>query len=72
MSRYESRRPLRERPRHMDLAMKSDEVSFETGPDIGETPPDFTLPDQAGEPVNYAATRGDGKALILFYRSASW
>jgi peroxiredoxin len=52
--------------------MKPDDLSFGTGPGIGEAPPDFTLPDRFGEPVNYAATRGDGKALILFYRSASW
>lgn len=59
-------------PRHMDATMKPNDLSFGAGPDIGETPPNFTLPDQFGAPVNYAATRGGGKAIILFYRSASW
>jgi peroxiredoxin len=45
---------------------------FAKGPDIGDLVPDFTLPDQRGESVNLATARGDGKALILFYRSASW
>ncbi|MBT3271379.1 hypothetical protein HN371_29845 [Candidatus Poribacteria bacterium] len=52
--------------------MNADELSFGTGPEIGDVTPDFTLPDRFGQPVNYAETRGDGKALILFYRSASW
>ena len=52
--------------------MSHDELSFGTGPEIGTTPPDFDLPDQSGETVSYSATRGGGKAIILFYRSASW
>ena len=44
---------------------------FPKGPQIGEQIPGFTLSDQQGNPVRY---RPDGtrKALILFYRSASW
>ena len=48
------------------------ENDFPTGPDIGQPVPDFTLPDQTGRLVNLAAYRGQGRALILFYRSASW
>jgi|APSaa5957512622_1039677.scaffolds.fasta_scaffold253588_2 peroxiredoxin len=45
---------------------------FSTGPDVGQRVPDFTLPDQTGNPVNFAEARGAKRALILFYRSASW
>jgi len=34
--------------------------------------PDFTLPDPSGNLVNFAKARGAKRALILFYRSASW
>ncbi len=44
---------------------------FPKGPEVGERVPEFTLPDQHGNPFHY---RPDGKrkALILFHRSASW
>ena len=45
---------------------------FPTGPGLGEVMPDFELPDQQGRPVRFAEWRGDGQALIIFYRSASW
>ena len=45
---------------------------FSTGPDVGQKVPDFTLPDHSGNMVNFAETRGARRALILFYRSASW
>ena len=48
------------------------ERGVETGPDIGEQLPDFRLPDQAGQVVHYDAARAGKKALVLFYRSASW
>lgn len=48
------------------------EGEYPTGPEIGEPIPDFTLPDAFGKPVHFAAERGSHKALILFYRSASW
>ncbi len=34
--------------------------------------PDFTLPDQSGDPVRFSEVRGKDRALILFHRSASW
>ncbi len=45
---------------------------FPTGPDVGQKVPDFTLPDHSGKLVNFTETRSTRRALILFYRSASW
>ena len=45
---------------------------FPTGPAIGEPVPDFTLPDQFGNPVRFSEVRGGNNALVLFHRSASW
>ncbi len=45
---------------------------FPTGPEVGARLPDFTLPDQQGRPVNLAAARGGGRALLVFHRSARW
>ena len=49
-----------------------DTDNFPTGPEIGDPLPDFTLPDQHGTPINYSAVRGNGKALVVFHRSARW
>ena len=45
---------------------------FPTGPGIGEPVPDFMLPDAFGNMVRFSDARGGKRALILFYRSASW
>ena len=45
---------------------------FPTGPAIGQIMPDFTLTDQSGNSVCFSKARGSHKALLLFYRSASW
>ena len=45
---------------------------FPTGPAIGERLPEFTLPNQDGELVDFHADRGDSKAIVVFYRSAVW
>lgn len=45
---------------------------FPTGPEIGTSLPDFTLPDQHGRPVNLTATRAGRRALVVFHRSARW
>lgn len=42
------------------------------GPQLGEVFPDLALPDQSGHAINLHAARGGGKALVVFYRSASW
>lgn len=46
--------------------------NFSKGPAVGEPVPDFTLPDQFGNPITLSKARGNNRALILFYRSASW
>ena len=48
------------------------EHEFPTGPAIGERLPEFELPNQNGEAVDFHAHRGDSKAIIVFYRSAVW
>ncbi len=45
---------------------------FPTGPAIGERLPDFTLPDQSGEPVNFIKARAGKRALVVFQRSTRW
>ncbi len=45
---------------------------FPTGPDIGERLPEFSLPNQNGEMVDYHADRGNSKSIVVFYRSAVW
>ena len=43
-----------------------------TGPEIGERLPDFQLPDAHGHLVDYHASRGRSKSVVVFYRSAVW
>lgn len=45
---------------------------FPTGPAVGERLPEFRLPNQNGELVDFHADRGEGKAIVVFYRSAVW
>lgn len=45
---------------------------FPTGPALGERLPEFTLPNQHGEPVDFHADRGGQGAVVVFYRSAVW
>ncbi len=42
------------------------------GPKIGETLPDFTLPDQHGAPHSLKSILGPNGAVIVFFRSADW
>ena len=49
-----------------------DTDDYPKGPEVGSSLPDFTLPDQNGNPINYNQTRGNGKALVVFHRSARW
>ncbi len=48
------------------------EHEFPTGPAIGERLPEFELPNQDGELVDFHADRGDSKVVVVFYRSAVW
>ncbi len=45
---------------------------YAKGPEIGEQLPDFTLPDQHGNPVTFSDARAGQKALVMFHRSARW
>ncbi|MEE2638873.1 MAG: hypothetical protein VYE68_16755 [Acidobacteriota bacterium] len=45
---------------------------FPSGPEIGERLPEFSLPNQDGEAVEYHADRGNAKSIVVFYRSAVW
>lgn len=44
----------------------------EVGPSIGGRFPDVVLPDQNGRTVDLHSARAGRRALVLFYRSASW
>jgi len=44
----------------------------ELGPQVGERVPDFTLPDQNGNPVSLASILRPNGAILMFYRSADW
>ncbi len=37
-------------------------------PAVSDVAPDFTLPNQDGEPVRLASFRGNGPVLLVFYR----
>ncbi len=46
--------------------------AFPTGPAVGERLPDIVAPDASGRMVNVHEARGDGPAVVDFYRSAVW
>lgn len=41
-------------------------------PGVGARFPDFTLPNQWGEPVDFHTDRAGRKALLVWVRSADW
>lgn len=45
---------------------------FPTGPAIGERLPDFALPTQTGEIIDFHEDRGGAKSIVVFYRSTVW
>ena len=45
---------------------------FKTGPEVGERVPDFSLPDQFGNPRALSDLRGPDGLLLVFSRSADW
>ena len=47
-------------------------AEFPTGPAIGERLPDFVLPNQRGETVDFHVDRAGRKAAVVFQRSAVW
>lgn len=42
------------------------------GPQIGDTVPDFSLVDQAGQIRNLSSILGSNGAMLVFNRSAAW
>jgi len=42
------------------------------GPKVGERLPDFSLPDQHGQPHSLKSILGSNGAVIVFFRSADW
>ena len=66
------------RPRHFlqgapvtDIAWPKVEFD-QIGPRIGERFPDVVLSDQHRRTVDLQRARGKRRAMVLFYRSASW
>ncbi len=48
-------------------------TDFDTvGPSIGARFPDIILPDQHGNVIDLHEHRGNRRAAVVFYRSASW
>jgi peroxiredoxin len=48
-------------------------IDFDTvGPALGTRFPDVVLPDQHGRMLDLHAARSGRRALVVFYRSASW
>jgi hypothetical protein len=45
---------------------------FPPGLAVGESAPDFTLPNQHGEEISFHADRDGTRAAVLFFRSAVW
>ncbi len=45
---------------------------LQIGLEIGERLPDFSLPDQNGNVIDFHADRGSAPAVVVFYRSAVW
>jgi hypothetical protein len=42
------------------------------GPQVGESVPEFTLPDQQGIQQTLESIMGPNGAMLLFHRSANW
>ena len=57
----------------MTINQQLPELDFNViGPNVGSRFPDIRLPDQTGRVVDLHAERGNRRALVVFYRSASW
>ena len=42
------------------------------GPQVGDTVPEFNLPDQNGKMRTLESIKGSNGAMLLFHRSADW
>ena len=47
-------------------------AAIPTGPNVGETVPDFRLEDQNSKMQTLRSIMGPKGALLVFYRSADW
>ena len=47
-------------------------VVAELGPQIGDTVPNFELPDQFGQIQTLDSVKGPNGTMLLFHRSADW
>ena len=48
-------------------------IDVETvGPKVGDALPEFSLPDQGGQPRSLKSLLGPQGAVIVFFRSADW
>ena len=56
---------------HMQESRAAIDVSA-LGPQVGETIPDFSLPDQNGTVWTRESIVGTNGAMIVFHRSADW
>ena len=69
--RYAVTNPEHVRPERGFLVVTT--VDYATiGPAVGSTFPDFELPDAHGIQVSLNGWRAGRRALVVFYRSASW
>jgi hypothetical protein len=59
-------------PEEFGELIRAQDVNMQTGPNIGETVPDFTLPDPTGRLRNRADLFGPQGLVLVFYRSADW
>ncbi len=53
-------------------ARRIPDPDFPTGPAVGDRLPEFQLPNQHGELIDFHAARGQHKAVLSFQRSAVW
>jgi hypothetical protein len=44
----------------------------EVGPGVGQSLPDFALPDQHGRLLRFHEDRASARAVVVFFRSAVW
>ncbi len=58
-------------PARMQQPREQVDVS-DLGPQVGETIPDFSLPDQNGTVWTRESIVGTNGAMIVFHRSADW
>ncbi len=64
--------PLFSQNPHINSYPIDPDLSFSTGPEIGEKVPDFKLPDQSGNLRSLKNLLGKNGAVLNLYRSADW